>query len=191
MNIGIDIDDTITETSEFLMTYVAEYFSIDINYLIRNNICYNNLPKQYKEKEVEFGKSTFGRVLLDVKLKQNAKEIIDKLKKEGNKIIIITARDKTIYDDPFGFTLKQLKKLGIKYDKLVCSFDKRQVCINEDIDLFIDDCIDNLNKVEDSVNKVLLFNSQTNRGKNNNFTRVNSWKEIYEYISEYKKVKDL
>ena len=80
MNIGIDIDDTITETSEFLMPYVAEYFSIDINYLIRNNICYNNLPKQYKEKEVEFGKSTFGRVLLDVKLKQNAKEIIDKLK---------------------------------------------------------------------------------------------------------------
>ena len=48
MNIGIDIDDTITETSEFLMNYVAEYFSIDINYLIRNNICYNNLPKQYK-----------------------------------------------------------------------------------------------------------------------------------------------
>ena len=191
MNIGIDIDDTITETSEFLMPYVAEYFSIDINYLIRNNICYNNLPKQYKEKEVEFGKSTFGRVLLDVKLKQNAKEIIDKLKKEGNKIIIITARDKPIYDDPFWFTLKQLKKLGIKYDKLVCSFDKRQVCINEDIDLFIDDCIDNLNKVEDSVNKVLLFNSQTNIGKNNNFTRVNSWKEIYEYISEYKKVKDL
>ena len=31
MNIGIDIDDTITETSEFLMPYVAEYFSIDIN----------------------------------------------------------------------------------------------------------------------------------------------------------------
>ena len=59
------------------------------------------------------------------------------------------------------------------------------------LDLFIDDCIDNLNKVEDSVNKVLLFNSQTNIGKNNNFTRVNSWKEIYEYISEYKKVKDL
>lgn len=186
MNIGIDIDDTITETSEFLMPYVAKYFSIEMDNLIKNNICYNNLPKQYKEKEVEFGKSTFGRVLLDVTLKKNAKETIDKLKEEGNKIIIITARDKTIYDDPFGFTSKQLEKLGIQYDKLVCSFNKRQVCIDEQIDLMIDDCTDNLMKVEGSVNKVLLFNSKTNMGQDNNFTRVNSWEEIYKYISESK-----
>ena len=52
MNIGIDIDDTITETSEFLVPYVAKYFSIDIDYLKKNNICYhNNLPREYKEKE--------------------------------------------------------------------------------------------------------------------------------------------
>ena len=74
MNIGIDIDDTITETSEFLMPYIAKYFSIDIDYLKKNNICYNNLPKEYKEKEVEFGKSTFGKVLLNVKLKQMQKK---------------------------------------------------------------------------------------------------------------------
>lgn len=186
MNIGIDIDDTITETSEFLMPYVAKYFSIDIDYLKKNNICYNNLPEEYKEREVEFGKSTFGKVLLDVKLKQNAKETIDKLKEEGNRIIIITARDKTIYDDPFGFTSKQLEKLGIKYDKLVCSFNKKQICIDEKIDFFIDDSVENLNKVEGSVDKVLLFNSRTNIGEANHFTRVNSWKEIYKYISDYK-----
>lgn len=183
MNIGIDIDDTITETSEFLTSYIAEYFSIDIDYLKKNNIYYNNLPKEYKEKEIEFGKATFEKFLLDVKLKQDAKEIIDKLKKEGNKIIIITARDKTIYDDPFGFTTKQLKKLGIKYDKLVCSFDKRQVCIDERIDFFVDDSIENLNSVEDVVNKVVLFNNKTNIGKDNHFTRVSSWQEIYQYIS--------
>ena len=160
MNIGIDIDDTITETSEFLMPYVAKYFSIDIDYLKKNNICYNNLPKEYKEKEVEFGKSTFGKVLLDVKLKQHA--------------------------NPFGFTSKQLEKLGIKYDKLVCSFNKRKICIDEKIDFFIDDSIENLNKVEGSVGKVLLFNSKTNIGEDNHFTRVNSWQEIYRYISDYK-----
>ena len=74
MNIGIDIDDTITETSDFLMPYVAKYFSIDLDYLKKNNICYNNLPEEYKEKEVEFGKSTFGKVLLNVKLKQMQKK---------------------------------------------------------------------------------------------------------------------
>ena len=186
MNIGIDIDDTITETSEFLMPYVAEYFSIDIDYLKKNNICYHDLPKEYKEKEGEFGKSTFGRVLLGVKLKPNAKETIAKLKEEGNKIIIITARDRTIYDDPFGFTTKQLEKLGIKYDKLFCTFDKRQVCIDEKIDCFIDDSIENLSKVEDVVNKVLLFNSKVNMEKDNHFIRVNSWEEIYKHITDYK-----
>lgn len=186
MNIGIDIDDTITETSEFLMPYVAKYFSIDINYLKEKNLCYNNLPKEYKKREVEFGKSTFEKVLLDVKLKQNAKETIDKLREEGNRIIIITARDKTIYDDPFGFTSKQLGKLGIKYDKLVCSFNKRQVCIDEKIDFFIDDSIENLNKVEGSVDKVLLFNSKINIGEDNHFTRVNSWEEIYKCVSDCK-----
>ena len=54
------------------------------------------------------------------------------------------------------------------------------------IDFFIDDSIENLNKVEGSVDKVLLFNSKTNIGEDNHFTRVNSWKEIYKYISDYK-----
>lgn len=189
MNIGIDIDDTITETSELLMPYVAEYFSIDIDYLKKNNICYNNLPKEYKEKEKEFGKSTFGRVLLDVRLKENAKEIIDKLKEDGHKIVIITARDETIYDAPFEFTKKQLKKLRIEYDKLFCTFDKKQICIDENIDFFIDDSVENLNNVEDTVGQVLLFNSKTNMRENNHFIRVNSWKEIYNYISDYNNTK--
>ena len=32
------------------------------------------------------------------------KEYINKIKELGHEIIVITARDKTIYDDPFGFT---------------------------------------------------------------------------------------
>lgn len=183
MNIGIDIDDTITETSEFLMPYVADFFSIDYDYLLKNGICYNNLPEEYKSKEIEFGKSTFSRVLLDVNLKKNAKEIIKKLKVKGCKIIIVTARDKTLYDDPFDFTFKQLEKLGIEYDKLVCSFDKRQACIDENITLFIDDDIGNLESVKDVVSEVLLFSSKTNSRKKTDFTRVNSWDEIYKYIN--------
>lgn len=86
-----------------------------------------------------------------------------------------------------GFTTKQLEKLGIKYDKLVCSFDKKQACIDEKIDIFIDDIIDNLKQVESVTEKVLLFNSMVNKSQNTSFQRVNSWKEIYEYISNYPK----
>lgn len=183
MNIGIDIDDTITETSEFLMPYVANYFSLDIEYLKKNNIFYNNLPKEYKNKQTEFGKTTFEKVLLDVPLKQDAKRIISKLKSEGNRIIIITARDESIQNNPFEFISKQLEKLGIKYNKLVCSFDKKQICLEEKIDLFIDDLVDNLKKVESVVKKVLLFNSKINIGQDSSYTRIYSWQEIYKYIS--------
>lgn len=186
MNIGIDIDDTITETSEFLIPYVASYFSLEIEYLKKNNIFYNNLPKEYRNKQTEFGKATFEKVLLGVTLKQDAKEIISKLKSEGNRIIIITARDGSIYNNPFEFTLKQLEKLGIKYDKLVCSFDKKQICMEEKIDVFIDDLVDNLKKVESVVKKVLLYNSKINMRQDNCYTRVDSWQEIYKYISNYK-----
>ncbi len=189
MNIGIDIDDTITETSEYLMPYVSQYFSIDIEFLRKNNIYYNNLPKEYKSKEIEFGMSTFGKVLLNVDLKYKAKEIINKLKDDGNNIIIVTARDNTIYENPFDFTSKQLKKLGIKYDKLFCTFDKKQICIDEKIDLFIDDSIDNLIKIKEVVKKVLLFNSKTNIVQNSDFHRVNSWDEIYKYIDLNKNIK--
>ena len=108
------------------------------------------------------------------------------LKIRNNKIIIITARDKTIYDDPFGFTTKQLEKLGIKYDKLVCSFDKRKICIDEKIDVFVDDSLDNLKNSEDVVGKVLLFNSKLNSNKKTHFTRVSSWDDVYEHINDYK-----
>ena len=38
MKIGIDIDDTMTDTFDYLMPYIAEYFKVDINYLKDNNI---------------------------------------------------------------------------------------------------------------------------------------------------------
>lgn len=187
MNIGIDIDDTLTETSEFLTPYVAEYFSLDADYLKKNGIFYCSLPEDFRDKEKEFGKATFGRVLLNVPLKEGAKEITDKLRAEGNRIVIITARDGSIYDEPFEFTARQLSKLGIGYDKLVCAFDKRRVCIDEQIDLFIDDSIDNLMAAESAAGEVLLFNSAVNNAEATYFRRVSSWQDIYDFIHKKNK----
>lgn len=184
MNIGIDIDDTITETSEFLVPYVSEYYGIDMDYLKKHNISYGNLPKEYQKKEKEFGKATFGKVLLDVPIKSGAKEYISKLKNDGNKIVIITARDETIYDNAYEFTAKQLKKFGIEYDKLICSFDKRQVCIDEKIDILIDDSINNLEKVGNCVEHSFLFNSKFNLESNISFNRVDTWEQLYQIIKE-------
>ena len=186
MTIGIDIDDTITKTAEYLMPYMAEYFSMDLDYLNNNNYNYIIFPEEIKGREAEFGKEVYEKVLLDVELKDNVREIINKLKSEGNRIVIITARTNKFYSDAYLFTSKQLEKLGIKYDKLICSHDKRSACIEEKVNLFIDDSVDNVTSVSEVVDNVLLFNSKLNKTMDCKFKRVNTWEDIYNFYLENK-----
>ena len=102
----------------------------------------------------------------------------------GNYIFVISARDNNLYTDAYKTTMKQLNKNNICCDKLICTFDKAKICVNEQIDLFIDDSIENCKKVSDMGIKTLLFNSKGNKNLNTDLNRVNSWKEIYEYILE-------
>ncbi len=187
MNIGIDIDDTITDTFDYLMPYVAEYYNLDIEYLKENNISYNTLPKGYNERD--FGKSIYHKILKNIPPKKDVAKYIKKLKNDGNKIIIITARDREIYDNPNEITKNQLEKLGIEYDKLICTLDKRLACLDENIDLFIEDTIDNLRQVQDVVKYPCLFKSKANSQEEVPFIKVNNWKEVYDYYLSIKKTK--
>lgn len=182
MRIGIDIDDTMTNTFDYLMPYIAEFFKIDINYLKNNNISYSNLPKEMKEEEFEFAKKYYDNVIPKTPFKPKVGEYINKIKNLGNEIIIITARDKRLYTDEYKTTIKELKDNNINYDKLICDFDKAKVCKNEKIDLFIDDSIENCNNVDKLGIKTLLFNSKNNIRVETKLIRVNSWEEIYEKI---------
>lgn len=182
MRIGIDIDDTMADTFDYLMPHIAEFFKIDINYLKDNNISYSNLPKEMKEREFEFAKKYYDNVIPKTPFKHKVAECINKIKALGNEIIIITARDKRLYTDEYKTTIKELKDNNINYDKIICDFDKAKVCKNEKIDLFIDDSIENCSKVNKLGITTLLFNSKSNIRVETKLTRVNNWEEIYEKI---------
>ena len=187
LNIGIDIDDTITDTFDYLMYYVADYFNFNINYLIKNNISYSNLPKECKEYEKDFSIKTYERILNDVPVKSDAIEIIQKLKENGFNIYIITARDNTIFKHPYEATEEQLKLHGIYYDKLICTFDKKQACIDNEIDLLIDDSIRTLDAVSEIGVNTLLFESKINNSVKSKHDRVSNWKSLFDYIlNKYK-----
>lgn len=149
MKIGIDIDDTMTDTFDYLMPYIADFFEVDIKYLKDNNISYSNISKEMKEREHEFARKYYDKVIPNTPFKPKVAEYIDKIKGLGHKIIVITARDKTLYTDEYKTTIEELKNNNIHYDKLICDFDKAKVCKNEKIDLFIDDSISNCNKVNE------------------------------------------
>ncbi len=185
MKIGIDIDDTMTDTFEYLMTYISEFFEIDKKYLKDNNISYSNLPKEMKRREIEFAKKYYDKVIPSTPFKPNVAEYIDKIKKLGHKIIIITARDKTLYTDEYKTTIEELKNNNIHYDKLICDFDKAKVCKNEKVDLFIDDSITNCNKVKELGIETILFNSKSNINTKTNLYRTSNWKDIYEKIKKF------
>lgn len=184
MKIGIDIDDTMADTFDYLMPYIAEFFNIDIKYLKDNNISYSNLPKEMKERELEFAKKYYDKVIASTPFKPKVAEYIDKIKELGHEIIVITARNKTLYTDEYKTTIEELKNNNIHYDKLICDFDKAKVCKNENIDLFIDDSIANCNKVNKLGIKTILFNSKSNINDKINLYRIDSWKDIYKYIKE-------
>lgn len=182
MKIGIDIDDTMADTFDYLMPYISEFFEIDIEYLKRNNISYNTLPEKMKKREFEFAKTYYDRVIPHTPFKPDVSKYIYKIKTLGHQIIIITARDKTLYHDEYETTIKELNSNQIHYDKLICSFDKVTACKNEKIDLFIDDSISNCNKVSALGIETLLFNSKSNMDVATKFPRVDNWKDIYEKI---------
>ncbi len=184
MKIGIDIDDTMAETFDYLMPYIAEFFKVDIKYLKDNNISYCNLPEEMKERELEFAQKYYDKVIPNTPFKTEVAEYIDKIKELGHKIVIITARDKTLYTDEYKTTIEELKNNNIHYDKLICDFDKANACKNEKIDLFIDDSITNCNKVNKLGIETILFTSKSNINNKTNLDRVDSWKDIYEKVKE-------
>lgn len=185
MNIGIDIDDTITDTFDYLMPYIAEYFNSDLSYLKKNNISYSNMPEEWKKKEIHFAKKYYDRIIPHTPVKPDAAEYIEKIHKIGNKILIITARDNHLYTDSYKTTREQLKSNNIYHDKLICTFNKCSACIDEQIDLFIDDSAEHCRQVSAAGIQTLLFNSKGNRNIPVDLIRVNNWKEVYDYILNY------
>ena len=109
MKIGIDIDDTMTNSFDYLIPYIAEFFEVDIEYLKSHNISYSTLPKEMKTRELEFAKKYYDKVIPSTPFKTGVSDYIKKIKSLGHEIIIITARDKTLYTDEYRTTIKELK----------------------------------------------------------------------------------
>ena len=63
MNIAIDIDDTLTNTFEYLMPFVAEFYEKDLEELQRKKISYSNIPVEWRKYELDFEKHYYDKVV--------------------------------------------------------------------------------------------------------------------------------
>lgn len=139
----------------------------------------------------EFYKNNIERITKSLDVIDGAKEYIDKLKKDGHFIYIITGRDNGEYSNPYRMTKEWLDNLDIYYDKLILTdaykndkHAKTQKCFENDIDIMIDDsvhiCID---CIQNGI-PTLLMDTPYNR--NVDIPRVYNGKDIYDSISNYK-----
>lgn len=188
MRIGIDIDDTITDTWSYMVPIYSHVFNIPVEELT-NSLPYYNSVKELNltvDEYFKIMKPYYEKNTMKVPIKKDAKEVINSLKKQGHQIIFITARGK-IYNDPKSTTEAYLKKNGIIYDKLITNATNKEiVCKNENIDLFIDDSYKHCLSVSKLGIAILLYGTNYNRDIKQ-FKRVASWNEVYNYINNKKK----
>lgn len=187
MRIGIDIDDTVTYTFEHLQPYIAEYFGVTLEELIEKNISYSTLPPEWQKRETEFGRVVYDKVILYGEAKEGAVEYVGKLKEDGHEIIFITARTNRVYTDAKGISEAQLKRHGIPFDKVICTEEKAQRCVEERIELLIDDTISHCEAAVKNGIRAIVFNGKANRDKATELMRVDTWEEVYKKVNEMKK----
>lgn len=192
MKIGIDIDNTLTKVQEKLNKATFDYANSlgknikdcnismkDINNdgdTYRKKFKFNNEELKYFLKEIQ------ENITNNASPRENAKEVIDKLKNDGHQIYIITARDSEFHDDPYMYSKNWLDKNKIYYDKLIVNArNKKDVCKKEEIDLFIDDQPNNCLQILNAGIKAIMITD--NDDNFDGIINLKNWNDIYNFIN--------
>ena len=193
MNIGIDIDGVLTDLERATIDFGTK-MCIEENWPITMDL------SKYWEVEAfgwtsEQADKFWNKYLVEYVTQSPArrftKEIISKLREEGNNIYIITARDESgmppeYYGKMQQLTRKWLEKYEIEYDKLIFAKDseKLEKCLENNVDIMIEDSPRNIRNISSKV-KVIKFDCQYNKDViGSNIINAYSWYHIYRIIKE-------
>ncbi len=194
MKIGIDIDGVLTNIEQWQLDYGSKVFFEQYKKSISNSNGYD--IKEIFDVESRLDDEYWEKYLYEYAKKEPARkfsgEVTNKLKEDGNEIYIITARYFTDRNDENGQKMRDivinwLKEYNIYYDKIIFSPDEKlDVCIENNIDLMIEDKVENINNISQKI-PVICFDARYNKeciGKN--IYRCYSWYDIYAKIQNIK-----
>ena len=182
MRLGIDVDDTIVKTWESFMPILSETYNIPLDKLKKSEPYYDAVKEIVTMEEYVDMVRKSGHLSKELELRPFVKEVLTKLKEEGNSIVFITARD-DMYDNPYLITKEYLDRNNIPYDKIIVNANnKGKVCKEENIDLFIDDNVKNCQSVYEEKIPVVMMETIFNRN-DKNFIHMKDWNQVYDYIN--------
>ena len=184
MIIGIDIDNTLTEVQDKLNEAAFKYAKElgkeiqDLDDTLedgKNNgdIFIKKFKFTYEELKY-FLKDIQEEITNNAKPRSGAVETIKRLRRDGHKIYIVTARDSEFHDDPYELSKNWLDGNNIEYDKLIVNArEKAPICKAENIDLFIDDQLFNCMQIaKEGIKTIRISNEEEEL---DNVVNVKNW----------------
>lgn len=187
MKIGIDIDGVILDYERVLKTYGDLYDFIELKkqgIVNRNEHYLRNRYNWTEEERMNFVNKYFLELSKNTPLIPGAKAVISMLKKEGNELIIISARGGMI-EKMKDVALEKFKEEKISFNKYYWKQDdKLEVAKKEKIDVMIDDSYDVCKKLSSNKIKTIYFRDKDMKllEQNEYLKEVSNWGEIYRYI---------
>lgn len=182
MRIGIDIDDVITNSSETIEEYVMK----DSNSKKLQEHMKEIMKGNPSDPDViSFCMKIYLEAFQKVTLKDNAKRVIQNLLDNGNEIYLITARGENLefFKGSEELTKNFLEDNNIKYNKIIFNaVNKAQLCVDNQIDLMIDDSIEHCEDIKNIGIKSIVFTSNVNKNTFTTVERVDNWLELEEKI---------
>ena len=191
MKIGIDIDGVILDYERVLKTYGDLYDLIELKkdgIIDRNEHYLRNRYDWTEEERMNFINKYFLKLSKQTSLISGAKDVINMLQKEGNELIIISARGGMI-EEMKDVAIEKFNEEGISFNKYYWKQeDKLEVAKNEKIDVMIDDSYNVCKKLSSNGIKTIYFRDKEMKvlEQNDNLKEVSNWGEIYRYIKEMK-----
>ena len=189
MKIGIDIDGVILDYERILKTYGDLYDFIELKkdgIVNRNEHYLRNRYNWTEEERMEFVNKYFLELSKITPLMPGAKTIISMLKKEGNELIIISARGGLI-EEMKDVALEKFEEENLSFDKYYWKQDnKLEVAKRENIDIMIDDSYDVCKKLSANGIRTIYFRDKDMKllEQNEYLKEVSNWGEIYRYIKK-------
>lgn len=186
MNIGIDLDGVVFDTEEYFRCS-GELYDIENGGtgIVRPELI--KLQKRYNWPKEQFDRY-ISEYLLEIEriapVKPYAKEVLEKLKADGHRLICITSRG-VIDEKEIELAKKRIIIEGLVFDEMYfAQANKLQCCKDEKIDVMIDDYYDFVDTL--SANNITCLYFRDNIQKDilrKNVYNVKNWGEVYRRIN--------
>lgn len=190
MKIGFDFDGVIFDSERSLKFYAdyCSYFHLGKDRLKEDEASQELCFDWTNSESDEFFAKYYDEITRNSSIMVGAKEILTKLKEEGNQIYLITLRGYYRKEEITEAEIK-LKDLNVEFDEICWAVkDKVGKCEELGLQVMVDDNPNNIDQFKNSKIKVLYFKEEPIREVNfETVSKVDSWMDIYR---EVKKLSD-